>query len=97
IEDFPAILVFMKQRATALVHHVNIAPMHDGHDHWVEVESSLRENVFIACRAFLIFRFPEHTETHELLQSLSQKMASDAEPRLEFLEAAYAKKAFAEN
>ena len=48
VEHLAAALVLVKHRAAARIDHVDVAPMHDRHDHGVEVEPLLREDVFVA-------------------------------------------------
>lgn len=48
IKHLMAVLVFVQQRSSARVDHVNVAPMHDRHDDRIEVEILLRQDVFIA-------------------------------------------------
>ena len=97
IEQMPTFLVFVQQRAAALVKHMNIAPVHNGHEHGVKVEPLLREDVLVAFGAFLVGDTAEHTEPDQLSQAFGKKVAGNPKTRLELIKAAHAEKAFAQN
>src|ERR1700720_2153999 len=54
IEHLLAALVFVQQRPSARVDHVDVAPVHDRHDDRIKVEALLRQNIFVALWRFLI-------------------------------------------
>src|SRR5262249_44962642 len=62
-----------------------------------EVETLLRQKVFVALRSFLVGDAPQHAVAHQLLQAVGEDMPGDAEPRLKFLEAPHAQEAVAEH
>ena len=97
IEQMPTFLVFVQQRAAALVKHMNIAPVHDGHEHGVKVEPLLREDVLVTFGAFLVGDTAEHTEPDQLSQASGKKVAGNPKTRLELIKATHAEKAFAQN
>ena len=54
IEHLLAALVFVQQRPSARVDHVDVAPVHDRHDDRIEVEALLRQDILVALGCFLI-------------------------------------------
>jgi hypothetical protein len=93
IEILPADIVSVQHRAPFLVSHVDIAPVDDRHDYREEVEAFLRQAVFITQRALLVGHLDEHELVDELLQSIGEDRAGDAEALLEILKPPHAQKA----
>lgn len=54
IEHLLTRLMFMQHRATACIHHMGVAPVHDRHDDRVKVEAPLSQDVLVALRRVLI-------------------------------------------
>lgn len=88
IEDVPAFLMLMKQRPAALVHHVDIAPVHDGHHDRVKVEPLLGQDIFVALGRFLIGDPPQDAEADQLFQAFGEEVSGDAERGLKGFEPA---------
>jgi hypothetical protein len=71
--------------------------MHDGHDHRVEVEPLLRQDIFIAFRRFLIRNPAQHAEPHQFFQAFGQEVPGNPERGLKRFEPALAQKTLPEN
>ena len=54
VEQFAAVLMFMKQGPAAGIDHMGVTPMDDGHDHRIKVEAFLRQDVLVSLGRFLI-------------------------------------------
>jgi hypothetical protein len=94
IEDVSALLVFVKQRAAALIHHVDIAPVNDRHHDRVEIETFLGQDIFVPFRRFLISNTPQDAKADQLFQSFGKEVAGDSQCGLESLKSAGPQKTF---
>ena len=65
IEHLPAALMFMKHGAAALIQHMHIAPMDDGHHDGIQVQALLGEDVLVPFRRVLIWNPTENPEANE--------------------------------
>jgi len=97
IEVLAACLVPMKQGTAAFIYHMNVAPVHDRHKNWVQIEPFLREDVFIAFGAFQIRAPAQYACCHQLLQSARKQVTCDTELGLELIKPPDPKKAFAKD
>jgi hypothetical protein len=97
IENLAAFFVAMQNRAPALVHFMHVAPMNEREDRRVKIEPSLREEIFIAGRPFVIRHAAQDAMIDELAQPRGEHVPGHAEPRLEILKATDAQKAISEN
>src|SRR5271163_1883628 len=70
VEHFSAVLVLMHHRPATRINHMDVAPVNDRHDYRIEVETFLRQDVFVALGRFLIGDSAQNAEPHELLQPL---------------------------
>jgi hypothetical protein len=97
IEHLAALAVLMQQGPSAFVDHVGVAPMHERHHHWIEIEALLGEDVFVPLGRFLIGNAAQHALPDQLLQPFGEQMAGDPERGLKSLKPARAQEALAQD
>ena len=66
IEVMAAVLVLMKHGPAALIRHMHIAPMDDGHHDRMQLKTLLGQNVFVPLWPLLICHLAQYTLPHEL-------------------------------
>src|SRR5260370_8214584 len=94
VERLPALAMLMQQRPTTLVAHVGIAPMHQRHHDWIEIEALLSEDVLVPFGRFLVGNATQHALPDQLLKPFGEQVARDSERGLKSLKPPCSQEAF---